>query len=92
MIKKIVIGSWSFSGNLGKTNTKDSHEAITYSIENNIKIIIDAAAMSIDDIKPSKIIPQTVSLHATKLLNCAEGGLIISKDDYEYRLKDNNKF
>ena len=37
LIKKIVIGSWSFSGNLGKTNTKDSHEAITYSIENNIK-------------------------------------------------------
>lgn len=37
LIKKIVIGSWSFSGNLGKTNSKDSHEAITYSIENNIK-------------------------------------------------------
>ena len=52
-----------------------------FSIENNIKIIIDAAAMSIDDIEPSKIIPQTVSLHATKLLNCAEGGLIISEDD-----------
>ena len=37
LIKKIVIGSWSFSGNLGETNSKASHEAITYSIENNIK-------------------------------------------------------
>ena len=37
LIKKIVIGSWSFSGNLGKTNSRDSHEAIICSIENNIK-------------------------------------------------------
>ena len=36
LAKKIIIGSWSFSGNLGNTNIKDSHEAIIHAIENNL--------------------------------------------------------
>lgn len=44
----------------------------------NIPIVIDAAASSIDDIPISAKIPIMVSLHATKMLNSAEGGLICS--------------
>ena len=48
-----------------------------------IKIIMDAAAASIDDLKVSKIIPTMLSLHATKILTAGEGGLIIiDNDDY----------
>lgn len=36
LAKKIVIGSWSFSGNLGKANTKDVHEAIICAIQNDL--------------------------------------------------------
>lgn len=36
LVKKIVIGSWSFSGDLGKASLKESGDAITYAIENNL--------------------------------------------------------
>jgi len=36
LVKKIVIGSWSFSGDLGKANIKNSHEAIAHAIKNNL--------------------------------------------------------
>ena len=44
----------------------------------NLEIVIDAAALALDYVLPSYSIPIMVSLHATKLLPAAEGGLVIS--------------
>ena len=59
----------------------------------NVKIIMDAAAASIDDLQVSKIIPTMLSLHATKTLTAGEGGLIIfDNDDYIYAFKQKINF
>lgn len=51
-----------------------------FSKRHNIPVFIDAAAMSPEHVTPSENICWMVSLHATKILNCGEGGLIVWKN------------
>lgn len=50
-----------------------------------IPILIDGAALSPKDIQVRQGIVTTLSLHATKLLNAGEGGLIVAEDDHLIR-------
>ena len=38
LTNKIIIGAWSFGGDLGRVNTKKVHEAIEFAIKNNLKV------------------------------------------------------
>ena len=38
LIKKIIIGSWSFSGDLGPINKKEVHKTIEFAIEKKLNI------------------------------------------------------
>lgn len=52
------------------------------------RVLIDGAAMRIQDITSSRSVPVMVSLHATKYLPAAEGGILISDDtDFLARCK-----
>ncbi len=46
----------------------------------NIPVVIDGATLSLDDIPARPTVPVMVSLHATKMLGAAEGGLLIAND------------
>lgn len=52
---------------------------VSFYAETGIPVILDAAA-AFDSLKGS-IVPAIVSLHATKVLGCGEGGFMITKDD-----------
>ncbi|MCB1782672.1 MAG: aminotransferase class I/II-fold pyridoxal phosphate-dependent enzyme [Alphaproteobacteria bacterium] len=64
-----------------------------FSRRHNVRVIIDGAAMCLDDVVPSETVPTMVSFHATKMLNAAEGGLLIIKDqDITLRVKKMSHF
>lgn len=64
-----------------------------FSKKHNVSVIIDGAAMSMDDVTPSETVPTMISFHATKMLGAAEGGLAIIKDpDIILRVKKMSHF
>lgn len=48
-----------------------------FSDKYGVAVIIDGAALCPEDITPSEIVPIMVSLHATKIINAGEGGLMV---------------
>jgi len=57
----------------------DTERWDAWSLAHDIPVVIDAAA-GFDSVRAGKS-PTMVSLHATKVLGCGEGGLITSTDD-----------
>lgn len=47
--------------------------------KHNVQVVIDGATLCPEDIQPSENVPIMVSLHATKVLNAGEGGLVVWK-------------
>ena len=61
--------------------------------ETGISAMVDGAAMSPDDIRPSATVPVMISLHATKLLNAGEGGAIVCRNqDYTAQIRRLSNF
>lgn len=51
-----------------------------FSLATDIPVLIDGAAMRLQDVQPSAIVPVMVSMHATKYIPAGEGGVVIWKN------------
>lgn len=61
--------------------------------ETGISVLIDAAAVSPLEVKVSDKVISTLSLHATKVLNAGEGGLLLYKNpEFNTRVREMSNF
>lgn len=64
-----------------------------FSRDYDMPVLLDAAAINPLDVQPSDIVTSTISLHATKMLNAGEGGLVVRQNpDYIAHTRDISNF